>query len=142
VEAFGGLGLVYRVGQHEFASDYYNEWFVPPAVQVRELVGRWLARAGIRVVHVPAAAAPSQAGSLYLEVISWFGDYSDQATAVVEVRVLALRSEAGDPRTLLEKTYRQDQVLADDRPETLVNGLADALTRLLAELDGDLLPVL
>ena len=45
--AFQRNGIVVRISENEYAADYYNEYFVPPAVMVTGLTRQWLAESGL-----------------------------------------------------------------------------------------------
>lgn len=76
--AYGGKGLVYRLGDHRYESDYYNEWFLAPAEQVEQLLRERWTRHGTAIEMVDNASAARAQGrpavQLHILVTALYGD--------------------------------------------------------------------
>jgi len=62
--AFSGKNLIYRTGEFEYESDFYNEFLISPAAMITEKARNWLSASGLprRVLdpgsHVDPTHAP------------------------------------------------------------------------------------
>ncbi|MHC4204786.1 MAG: hypothetical protein ACYSTT_09045, partial [Planctomycetota bacterium] len=45
--AFNSNSLIYRVGEFEYESDFYNEFLVSPTAMITEKVRNWLTESGV-----------------------------------------------------------------------------------------------
>ena len=98
-DRFAGTGFVYRTGDVTVESDFYNEFFVPPASLVTEAAQTWLAASGIFSHVGSGGSGPDAAYTLEGEVGTLLGDFSDaaQPKAVLALS-LVLINEEGDER--------------------------------------------
>jgi len=135
---YGAAELVYRIGDAEYAADYYNVFFVPPADLLTQAVRQWLADSG-RFEQVPDAASRLPAThTLEGNVTALYGDFRGQPAAVMEIQ-FALLDEAGPrPGLGFSKTYTRSIPIAADQPPELVKGWNQALGEILGELEPDL----
>ena len=62
----------------------------------------------------------------------------NQPKAVFALQVFVTRIGNPERRIVLERTYSHEFALADRNPETLTNGLSQALQLCLADLERDL----
>ena len=133
---FEGPGFVYRMGQGEHESDYYNQFFAPPNEMMTEETRDWLASSGLFDLVVA-------------------GQSRVQAPYVLEVGIVALHGtlpRPSPPRRLgpgLHPCGRRHRVFQDvvpsrvpgrgcctqPVPESLVQGWDEALARILTALE-------
>ncbi|HLC17038.1 MAG TPA: hypothetical protein VJL89_12520 [Thermodesulfovibrionia bacterium] len=71
-------GFVYFKGQHTYASDFYNEFFIEPGPMLTEALRKWLNSAGLfaHVLSKPGEILPDYI--LEGTVTALYGDYSQE----------------------------------------------------------------
>jgi len=145
--AYAGSGLVYRLGDHRYESDYYHEWFLPPARHLEQLLRERWGRPGSAIELVDNAEAERARGrpALRLDVLvtALYGDLDEaQPAHAVTVRGtghFALRSRvegAAAPR-LIE--LDAEQAIERRSASRLVAALSAAAAQVLVELEDELL---
>jgi cholesterol transport system auxiliary component len=136
---YEGRELVYRTGPADFASDYYNLFFVSPAQMLTQDLRQWLDRSGLfaRVVDAGSLARPDL--TLEANVAVFCGDYAEKpGKAVVEMQFLLLDEHSPDMAMLFSRDYRRETALAGSEPKDLVAGLRQAVSAIYADLEKDL----
>ena len=90
--AFGGKGLVYRTGENQYESDYYNEYFVSPAAMMTDQTRHWLSASGVftQVLLPTSSVEPSHILEGNIKQIA--ADVRDKANpqAVLEISFFLL----------------------------------------------------
>lgn len=139
--AFSGKGLVYRIGEFEYESDFYNEFLVSSDAMVTEKVRNWLSASGIsrRVLDPGSYVDPTHV--IEGNVIALYGEFRDKSTptAVMKIRVFLLEMKTGkDPVIVFGKTYKSSVALESKSPGILVSALDRCLIKMLTNLEKDL----
>ncbi|MBN1360921.1 MAG: membrane integrity-associated transporter subunit PqiC [Sedimentisphaerales bacterium] len=142
--AYAGRGLVYRLDEHRYESDAYNEFLIAPAVMATEKTRDWLAGSGLFAQVLSSGSGADPTHRIEANITALYGDFRDKAApkAVIEMRFFLLRTETGiDPEIVFAKSYRAacDTRTAD--PEGLVAGFDQCLRTILTELEKDLADV-
>jgi cholesterol transport system auxiliary component len=134
-----GNELVTRVGETEYETDFYNQFFSPPAMQLTEQAQRWLGASGLFSAVVGTGSSVPETHILEGNVVAL---YRDQRTssAVLELQVMLVRVSSEPTAVLFQKSYREISTGAQG-PESSVRGWNAALGRILAALEGDLAKV-
>lgn len=137
---YEGKGLVYRTGDLSYESDFYNEFFVAPAVLLTEETRKRLAGTGL-FKHV--IGGPSQALPDYIlegAITSLYGDYRIPARpkAVLEVRFFLIRAARAPARIIFENQYRREISMTENSPQALVKAWNKALERILPDFEQDI----
>lgn len=139
--AFNGKGLIYRTGQFEYESDFYNEFLVYPSGMITEKTRTWLTGSGLfkRILNVGSQVDPTHI--LEGNVTALYGDFRDNSSpqAIIEIRIFLLKSQANlEPAPVFGKTYRSSAALESAGPEGLVEALDRCLEEILSNLEADL----
>ncbi len=141
---FEGRGLVYRMGEQRYESDYYHEWFISPNAMVTQQVQNWLTAASL-FEHVLASGSTAEETHL-LEgtVTALYGDFRDPAAlkAVLGIQIVLLDAGSLDSGILFQRDYRREIALAVPTPDVLVKGWNDTLREILTAAEEDLAKVL
>lgn len=139
---FQGRELVYRLGDHEFESDYYNLFFVPPGPAVTQQIRQWLRDSGIFSNVMEEGSIVNADFALEGSVTSLYGDFRDRTApkAVLEVQVFLLQNGIESYNVLFQKTYRQETpfVFSGADSSALAGALNAGLAEILKEFEGDL----
>ncbi len=142
--AYAGRGLVYRLDEHRYESDSYNEFLIAPAVMVTEKTRDWLAGSGLFAQVLSSGSGAEPTHRIEANITALYGDFRDKAApkAVVEMRFFLLRTESGiDPEIVFAKSYRAASDARTADPEGLIAGFDHCLQTILAELERDLADV-
>jgi len=137
---FEGKDFVYRRGDLNYESDFYNEFLISPGVMIAEEVNKWLTQSGLfqQVISFSSLIEPT----FYLEgvVSALYGDYrsTHSPEAVLKVQFFLLRNISTRPVTVFEKTYRQKTVLKEKSPAALAEGWSRSLEHILSQFEADL----
>ena len=137
--AFSGKGLVSRISEVEFESDYYAEFFSAPNEMVSEQLRTWL-RASGRYPGVIGAASTLTADL----VVEGFVDglYVDRRNpseirAVLSIQLRYIDDRGPKPEVLSTRAYQGAEIVgANDG--AIVQGWNRALESVLGQIERDL----
>ena len=136
---YEGAGFVYKRGEAEYTTDFYNRFLIPPDLLFTQEVRDWVLAAGLfgQVIHRGSMVAPTHA--LEGRVNALYGDYSVQPSiAVLEIELFLVDDPLNRSAVLFHERYREAIPLDDWKPESLIRGWNTALERALASLEQDL----
>ena len=136
---YEGAGFVYKRGEVEFTTDFYNRFLIPPDLLITQEVRDWVLATGVfgDVIQSGSVVAPTYA--LEGRVNALYGDYSAQAPrAVLEIELFLVEDPLERSAVLFHERYREEVPLDDRKPESLVLGWNTALARALGALEQDL----
>lgn len=138
---FQGRELVYRLGDHEFESDYYNLFFVPPGPAVTQQIRQWLRDGGVFSNVMEEGSIVNADFALEGSVTSLYGDFRDRTApkAVLEIQVFLLQNNIESYPVIFQKTYRKETPFAFSGTESteLANALNIGLAGILQALEDD-----
>ena len=136
---FRGRGFVSREGDLRYETDFYNEFFVPPATMIGELTGRALERAKVFALVAPSSSPADADWILDAFVTSLFVDARDPAKMVADVDITyyLFRSDGGG-MPVWTQTYRQRAALSAPTASAYGAALNVALGQVFADLSRDL----
>ena len=140
--AFAGKGLVYRTGEFEYKSDFYNEFLVSPAAMITDKTNNWLAESGLfgTVPDVGSLVDPTHV--IEGNITALYGDFRDSSSpkAVMEMRLFLLKAKAtGESTPIFGKTYRATIDIESKIPQDLVKAFDKCLEDILISLEKDLI---
>ena len=137
---FEGKGFVYRKGNLNYATDFYNEFLISPAAMISEEVDKWLKRSGL-FQYVMSSSSPVEA-TVELEgmISAIYGDYRDTKVpkAVLEMQFFLVRNVSSGPVIVFGKTYHQEILIKGNPPDALVAGWNLALEHIINEFETNL----
>jgi cholesterol transport system auxiliary component len=137
---YEGRGFVYRLAGLNYESDFYNEFFIPPASLLTDEIHQWMAGSGLfqYVVNPSSHLAPTH----FLEgaVTALYGDYgvSTAPKAILEMQFFLLQETSADPKIIYQSKYRKEEPLKGNTPDALVKSWNKALGQILTEFETDL----
>lgn len=140
--AYQGKEMVYRMGDVQFESDYYNTFFVQPSSNLTQQVESWLGRAGVFGNVVDSTSQVQDTHLLEGMVNALYGDFRDRANpkAVLEMQFFLLKNKNDTYQVVFSKTYKKEVPVAGGFKDA--SGLAEAynqgLSQILGELEKDL----
>jgi uncharacterized lipoprotein YmbA len=137
---FDGKSFVYRMTDHRYVEDFYNEFFVPPETVIASSVQEWVLASGLFGAVLSAADSGVPGWYLDVDVTDLYGDLRDSTRpqAVVGVSFALFGRGDSDDSALLRKSYAAHEPMTATTPEALVIGWNAALSRILGDLERDL----
>ena len=136
---YEGAGFVYKRGEAEYTTDFYNRFLIPPDLLITQEVRDWLLATGLfgEVIQSGNVVTPTHA--LEARVNALYGDYSvEPSTAILEIELYLIDDPLNRSAVLFHERYREVVALDDRKPETLIRGWNMALERALTALEQDL----
>ncbi len=136
---YAGRELVYRMGPSDFATDFYNLYFVSPSDMLTQELRTWLdeSRLFANVVEDYSLARPG----LTLEGVAnaLYGDFSaSPPAAVVEMQFFLVDENTRDNEIVFSATYERALAIGSATPQALVQGLTQGVREIFTELETDL----
>jgi ABC-type uncharacterized transport system auxiliary subunit len=140
-QMFDGLKLAYKTPGPTWESDYYHEFFIPPAQMITAIVEDWLRASGVAGQVAPAASTLEADCLVEGNTSELYGDYSASVAPKAVCAIELLLIDQRDPnasRILFHKTYRRVEPIAARDSQALVAGWNKALTGILTAFEADL----
>lgn len=133
--------FVYRKGDIDYESDYYNAFLSLPGDMMTDMVREWLVKTGLFKFVLDSQDVDGPHYNLEGFVKSLYGDYSETGAprAVVEIRISLSQKEKDQASVIFQKEYIEHMLLQGDSPEALVRGWNDALYKILTAFEADLI---
>ena len=125
--------LVYYRGAERYESDFYDEFFLPPASMYGERAARWLEQSGLFGHVVDSASTLTPTHVLEGAVTRACGDFSrpSKPVAVLDIQFLLLDVTRAEPRVVTRKDEHVEVPLAHTTAAAVVGGLTEALRQAL-----------
>nr|NJM01212.1 hypothetical protein [Desulfobacula sp.] len=132
--AFDSHSFVYKVGENEYATDYYTEFISYPSKLITEKIsGALFGSPYFR--PVPGDDKKEVAFRLSGAILQLAGDYKDKGhpRAALEL-MMVLEKKSGPVFTpVLSRTYAVDEPIPDRNPSSLVSGWNTGLSKILMQ---------
>ena len=98
--AFDSKGLVYRKGEFEYESDFYNEFLISPSAMVTEKTRTWLSQSGLFARVLDKGSYVGSTHTLEGNITALYGDLRSKSSPreVMELRVFLIAEKAPNPR--------------------------------------------
>jgi len=137
---YEGKGLVYRLEELSYESDFYNEFFVSPASLITEETRKRLAGSGLFKHVVDLASHLDPTYVLEGAVTALYGDYrvNTAPKAVLEMQFFLLNETSTSPKIIYQSQYYKEEPLKGNTPDALVKSWNKALDQILTEFETDL----
>ncbi|MDR2340311.1 MAG: PqiC family protein [Deltaproteobacteria bacterium] len=140
--AYDGKKLVYKQKPHELAPDFYNEFYAPPTRAIADSLAKYLDMNSpkLQIVRFQGASSPDY--SLEVGIMDLYGDY----TVSPPVLRLTVTTTMNDLRRSVTKVVFANRYVKtpplvtkgdEDRPETLVRTITEALAELYPSILAD-----
>jgi cholesterol transport system auxiliary component len=137
---FEHKGFVYRTGPSTFETDFYNEFFSPPGVLLREVLLDWL-----DATQVFAAIARGSSADvdwvLETDVDQLFADQRESGPPKACLEIAFRLIDARSRKIVFEKRYTASEPAADSSAAALVDAWNRGLGAVFGELVRDVRPL-
>jgi cholesterol transport system auxiliary component len=138
---FRGKTFTYRETDLRYESDYYDEFFIAPAIMFSDATAKALAASNVFRRFVPFGAA-SDEGEYVLDgfVSELYADTRNAAApaAVITITYYLTPTNVIGQSVVWTKEYRQRTKAASADPDAIARGWNEALSAILGELTRDL----
>ena len=131
-------GLVYRTGELNYESDFYNEFLISPSDLLTQEVRQWMEASGLFQSVVASASHMEISYVLEGNVTALYGDYRESPKAVLAMQFFLISDISVETEVVFQGDYGEEVSLTATSPETLVDGWNEALGQILAALEQDL----
>lgn len=134
--AFSGTQFVYRTGQSNYLSDYYNVFFAPPAQQMNEILTRYLQSTELyRYVTLDDDYHLAQY-MLQAKIVSLYADYQDvlHPQGVIEMQVSMFKRTDTQPKLIMNSLFKASIPLHSKDSQSLINAWNKGLSNILRDM--------
>ena len=137
---YEGKGIVYRLKELNYESDFYNEFFISPVPMLTEEIRKRLAGAGLFKHVIDPSSLLDSTYILEGAVTALYGDYrvSTAPKAVMGIQFFLLQETAVSPKIIFQSQYHKEEPLNGNTPDALVKSWNTAFNRILTEFETDL----
>jgi cholesterol transport system auxiliary component len=137
---FRGKTFVYRETDLRYESDFYDEFFIAPAIMFSDATAKALVASNVFRRVVPFGAASDEGDYVLDGFVSEL--YADTRNAAAPLAVITityyLTSASAGGGVVWSKEYRQRTKVSGTGAEAVARGWNNALTAILADLTRDL----
>jgi uncharacterized lipoprotein YmbA len=136
---FDSKSMVYRLSDQRYEKDFYSGYVSTPAEMIGNATRQWINDANIFRATLNQSNTFFPYYTLQASVTEFYGDYRSQGEAVVNMEFyLTMLSSGSQNPILMTNRYTQRVPLKDNRPESLANGLQQAMAGILQRYENDL----
>lgn len=138
---FDTTSFAYKVGRSRYTTDYYNGFIAQPDQLLTDALVSWLTISGRFGAVVEEGSMADYRLTLESNATAFYGDYTDKNSpqAVMELKLFVIDDSKSASTVIFQRSYRELQPLAGNRPEELIAGWEQAyrriLTRFLSDMD-------
>lgn len=142
--AFRTRSIVYKKTAHEFESDFYMEYLIPPAKMMTEQTRQWLSDSGLfaRVLQPGSIMKPTHVLEGHIVKAYVDASVSNQSSAELEISLYLLSKEKGEEEILYVKTYTAREPMDSAKAEDYFKALKIAMTKVLEQYEKELAALL
>lgn len=135
---FDTRSLVYRTGDVQYDTDFYNEYLTDAGAMVSESARNWLLQGGSFATVVDSSSSLSEDFVLEGVIQNLSGDFRSSPRAEVSVQLFLISSSATNGGVVFQKLYNRSIALPEKSPRALVVGLGSGLSEIFTELETDI----
>ena len=139
--AFSSNSLVYRKGEFQYESDFYNEFLVSPTAMVTEKTRTWLSQTGLFGQVLDAGSYLEPTHTLEGNIVALYGDVREASSpaAIIEVRFFLIENADSEKIVLWGKLYKGSCQAGAQTADSLIEAFDRCLENILTELEEDLI---
>ncbi len=135
---FSSKSLVYRKGQSEYETDFYNQFLIKPDDMITEKTRNWLSKSGLFKWVLDPGSYTEPSHVLEGNITALYGDFRDDSSpkAIIEIRVFLVKSP--ESSVVFGKTYEVTSEVESKTAGALLEALDKCLINILSDLEKDL----
>jgi hypothetical protein len=141
---YEGRGLLFRKGESEYETDFYNEFLIAPQALLSSQTRHWLFRSGMFKTVLEPGSLVEPTHILEGGVLFLYGDFRGRSLpqAVLAIRIFLIGGTRAQPKVVFTREYRASHEAQAPTAGALVAALDRCLEQILAALEEDLGKVL
>ncbi len=136
--AFSNRSLVYRKGQSEYETDFYNQFLIRPDDMITEKIRSWLSESGLFELVLEPGSHIDASHVLEGNIITLYGDFRDKSSPKATMKIRFFLIKLSDKSVVFAKTYETTSESNERTAESLVEAFDNCLADILSDLEEDL----
>ncbi len=136
--AFSTKSFVYRKGQSEYETDFYNQFLIKPDDMITEKTRSWLSESGLFELVLEPGSYVEATHMLEGNIIALYGDFRDGSSPKASMKIRVFLVKLSDRSIVFTNTYEAVSEFKDRTSESLIEALSVCLTDILSDLEKDL----
>ncbi len=135
---FSTKSLVYRKGQSEYETDFYNQFLVRPEDMITEKTRSWLSESGLFKWVLEPGGYTDATHMLEGNIIALYGDFRDESSPKATIKIRFFLVKLSGKSVVFGKTYEKISEVGDKTAESLIEAYENCLANILTDLEEDL----
>lgn len=137
---FADKGIVFRTGDNQCESDFYNEYFIFPAPMITEQTRQWLSQSGLfaQVLSPVSSVKPTHVFEGHIQQMVMDIRNPAAPQAVLEITFFLLQQQSRNRIVQFHKTYESTQPMKSASFQDYIAAQNAGLRTILSELESDL----
>lgn len=136
--AFSTKNFVYRKGQSEYETDFYNQFLIKPDDMITEKTRNWLSESGLFKWVLEPGSYTDATHVLEGNIIALYGDFRDELSPKATMKIRVFLVELPEKSVVFGKTYEVVSEIKSKTAESLVEAFDQCLVNILSDLETDL----
>ena len=138
--AFEGNGVVSRVAENRYKSDFYNEYFVSPAQMIADQTRNWMFQSGLfaQVLSPISSVQPTHVLEGHIRKMLLDIRDSSKPRAVLEMKFFLIERNKRESTIRFQKLYKITEPMAEQTPQGYISAQNICLMRILKMLEKDI----
>ncbi len=137
-QTFDSNSFVYRLGENEYALDYYNEFVSSPARLITELIAARLCGSD-NFTSLQTGMKQKISFRLSGKITRLYGDFQNLSIpkSVIEIMMILEKGNGPDFQTISRKTYLAEENISSSDPSQIVSGWNTGLSKIVTSFIKD-----
>jgi ABC-type uncharacterized transport system auxiliary subunit len=135
---FNTKSLVYRKGQSEYETDFYNQFLIKPDDMITEKTRNWLSESGLFKWVLEPGSYTDATHVLEGNITALYGDFRDDSSPKASMKIRIFLVKLPEKSMVFGKTYAVVSEVKSQTAEALVEAFDKCLINILSNLEKDL----
>jgi len=135
---FSTKSLVYRKGQSEYETDFYNQFLIRPDDMITEKTRSWLSESGLFKWVLELGSYTDATHVLEGNITALYGDFRDNSSPKASMKIRVFLVKLPEKSVVFGKTYEAVLEVKSQTAEALVEAFDNCLRQILTDLEKDL----
>jgi len=135
---FSTKNLVYRKGESEYETDFYNQFLIRPEDMITEKTRNWLSESGLFKWVLEPGGYTDATHMLEGNIIALYADFRDESSPKATMKIRFFLVKLSGKSIVFGKTYEAVSEVGDRTAESLIEAHENCLANILSDLEKDL----
>jgi len=136
--AYSTKNLIYRKGQLEYETDFYNRLLIRPDDMITEKTRAWLSESGLFKLVLEPGTYTKATHILEGNIIAMYGDFREESSPKARMKIRFFLVKMSDISVVFTNTYEATSEFKDRTAESLIEAFGVCLTNILSDLEKTL----